>query len=64
MRILARRLMPTPNSGFSVRGVLLGLGAFPVSEGPLELENGVPDSRTGVTYPAALAVEDHCDARV
>ena len=26
----ARRLMPTPNSGSSVRGVLLGLGAFSI----------------------------------
>jgi hypothetical protein len=38
--------------------------AHPSSEGPLELENGVPNTRTGVILAAALAVEDHCSARV
>lgn len=34
------------------------------SEGPLELENDVPNTRTGVILAAALAIEDHCGARV
>src|ERR1700721_1658923 len=29
----------------------------------LELENDVPNTRTGVIHAAALAIEDHCGAR-
>jgi hypothetical protein len=32
-------------------------------EGPLELENGVPNTRTGIIHAAALVVEDHRGAR-
>jgi hypothetical protein len=44
----------------NIPGMLSGMTATE----PLELENGVPDTRTGVTHAAALAVEDHSGARV